>query len=199
MSKKFFSIFLGFLGVIAQTLSGLSMSRMDENHTEVDRIWQNFIRDKTSNEAVLLFPRSSILNQKFLFLTAHGSHSSHASHASHVSHSSGTSHKSGSSCQVYTPISPPLTSSDIIGFKDTKFANQKGIPLVLYLPNSTLNHPSIDYQVLNSPMFGMVKILQDGRIIYTPDSGYRGLDSFSIYATDGNTQTEPVLFTVNMQ
>jgi hypothetical protein len=199
MYKKFFGFFLGLLGFIAQTASGLILHRPNEHQSEIDRIWKNLSNNKSSHEATLLYPRSSIANQRFLFLAAHGSHVSHASHASHVSHVSGASHKSGSSCQVYTPIPQQLTSGDIIGFKDSRFSSNSGSPLVLYLPNSSLNHLAINYQVLHKPMYGTVKTMEDGRIIYTPNLGYTGLDSFSVYASDGNTQTEPVLFSVDVK
>lgn len=201
--NKIFAVFLGFLEYLTQITSGLAIHRPNDNHSELDRIFSKLVKNTNPNEATLLYPRSSIANQRFLFLAAHGSHASHvshASHASHVSHSSGIiSHKSGFSCQVYTQAPQPLNSRDIIGFMDSKFTSNSDSPLVLYLPNSSLGHPSISYKVLHAPMYGTVKTMEDGRIIYSPAFGYRGLDSFSVYATDGNSQTEPVLFSIDVK
>jgi hypothetical protein len=199
MGRKILSLMAAFLGLAANTVSALSAPFSRYAPDEIDRLKERLMSKPHTNGAVLLLPKPRLRFEKFLWLAAHGSHASHASHASHVSHASGTSHKSGSSCSVYTPIPPVLSSNMIPGFKDTKLVGKKNFPFILYLPPSTLEYPTLEYKVKNPPLNGTLEINSDGKIIYIPNPGFVSNDRFSVVASDGITVTEPVFFDIDVK
>jgi hypothetical protein len=199
MKKRFIAFFISFFAMLGNVASALLSSGANYHGSEIEHLHEKLMERDRGNSAVLLLPKPAQSNERFLFLAAHGSHVSHASHSSHVSHVSGVSHKSGSSCQVYTPIPAPLSSEEIPGFKDTNIAAQKDFPLILYLPTSSAIHSSIRYIIDDKPLHGTAEIASYGKLIYMPNPGYEGADSFSMYATDDITSTEPVFFTIQIK
>ncbi len=193
MVNKTFGLIATFIGLTVNAVSALNAPFSRSESDEAEKLPEKLIGKGQSNRVVLLLPRPDQHHERYLWLIAHGSHISHASHIS------GVSHWPGSSCQVFTPIAPALSTNAIPGCKDTKLVGYKDFPLILYLPSSTIDYPSLEYMVKTKPLYGTVNINMDGTIIYTPNPGFESTDIFSIIATDGITLTEPVTFTVNMK
>lgn len=199
MKKRFFELLIAFTGLVAGIASALYSNSVDREPNEVERLKRKVIAKAQDEGAVILLPNPNYHNQRFIWLAAHGSHVSHASHASHASHVSGTYHRSGSSCSVFTPLSKDLYVDAIPGFKEARLIGQKNAPLLLHFPTSTIGYPSIKYILNTPPSNGMVTIDAEGTVIYIPNPGFEGDDSFSILATDDITSTEPILLSVAVQ
>ena len=199
MKKRSLGLFIAFTSLVAGIASALYSGFSDRELNEVERLKQKVIGKDKAGGAVLLLPNPNYRNERYMWLAAHGSHVSHASHASHASHSShasGTGHRSGSSCSVFSPLQKDIYTDAIPGFKESKLIGQKNVPLLLHYPRSTVDFPSIKYVLYTDPLNGIVSISEDGMVVYSPNPGFEGEDSFSILATDGITSTEPILLSI---
>jgi len=194
MRKRVLGLIVGISAFIANIVSAISSPIPRYMPDEGERLKEKVFGKSSTEKAVLLLPKPMKQNERFLWLVAHGSHSSHASHASHASGTS--SYNYSPTTTTTTTIAPTLFSSSIPGFKPTEISGLVNKPFALHLPISTTIFPAIFYKVETEPLNGTITIRTDGTIVYAPNPGFLGKDAFSLVATDGNSTTEPIRFTI---
>ncbi len=107
-----------------------------------------------------------------------------------------------------TPVAVTITvvqgaNSPPVAVADT-YSAEAGTTLSVPAPGVLANDTDADADPLTSTLvgsgtaFGDLTLNNDGSFVYTPDTGYTGMDTFTYQASDGEFTSNPVLVTINV-
>ena len=94
---------------------------------------------------------------------------------------------------IVVPVNDAPVAQD--DFASTVQDNQ--VAIAVLANDSDVDGDALQFGTINDPAFGSV-LAVDGTLVYTPDLGYNGVDSFTYTITDGNLESLPATVTVTI-